>query len=65
MREQLPMNKSLGREDNIMYKVSEGYNLNPNDKTYFDKFNIMEMLNLSHSMSTAKSMLHGNSSSVS
>ena len=38
------LHRGSGREDNLIYKVSEGYNLNENDKTYFDKFNIMDML---------------------
>ena len=37
-----------GREDNLMYKVSEGYNLdNDEDKTYFKKYNINDIINAS------------------
>ena len=40
----VPLAMSRGREDNLMYRVSEGYNLESNDKTFFDKYNVMEML---------------------
>ena len=33
-----------------MYKVSDGFNLETNDKTYFDKFNVMDLLSVSRSM---------------
>lgn len=38
-----------------MFRVSDGYNLDPNDKTYFDKFNVMDILSQSQqrSLSTA------------
>ena len=50
MREQVPFASIKGREDNSMYRVSDGYNLEENDKTYFDKFNVMELLSVSRSM---------------
>ena len=50
IRQQIPLDKVPGREDNLVYKVSEGYNLEPNDKTYFDKFKIMDLLSFSKSV---------------
>ena len=44
MQNQIPLAKIRGREDNAMYKVSEGYNLNDGDGTYFDSNNIMSMI---------------------
>ena len=46
----MPLEKIKGREDNLMYKVSEGYNLESNDKTYFDKYNVMDLLSASRSL---------------
>ena len=37
-----------------MYRVTDGYNLDANDKTYFDKFNIMEMLSGSRSLTSGQ-----------
>ena len=51
--EPVHLNKSRGREDNMMYRVSDGYNLEPNDKTYFDKHNILAMLEASKSYSNS------------
>jgi tetrahydromethanopterin S-methyltransferase subunit G len=34
----------LGRDDNLLYRISEGYNLEDNDRTYFDKYKIREMM---------------------
>ena len=53
--QQIPFSKFTGREDNSMFRVSDGYNLDPNDKTYFDKFNVMDILSQSQqrSLSTA------------
>lgn len=51
----MPLDKSQGREDNLMYKVSEGYNLNKNDKTYFDKFNVMDLFSAGRGMNTSAS----------
>lgn len=42
-----------GREDNLMYRVSDGYNLEKNDKTYFDKHNVMELINASRSLNSS------------
>ena len=53
MREQIPLAKIKGREDNIMYRINDGYNLEDNDKTFFDKFNIMELLSVSRSMAAS------------
>jgi len=36
--------KQLGRDDNLVYRISEGYNLEENDRTYFDKYKIREMM---------------------
>lgn len=41
-----------GREDNAMYRINDGYNLDSNDKTYFDKYNIFEMISGSRSRTT-------------
>jgi len=30
--------KLRGREDNLLYKISEGFNLDEDDKTYFDVY---------------------------
>ena len=32
----IPYMKTRGREDNLMYKISDGYNLETNDKTFWD-----------------------------
>ena len=53
MREQIPLAKIKGREDNIMYRINDGYNLEDNDKTFFDKFNVMELLSVSRSMAAS------------
>ena len=43
----IPLDKIRGREDNLMYKVSEGYNLkDASEQTFFDKHNIMELLSI-------------------
>ena len=43
----IPLTKIRGREDNLMYKVSDGYNLEDAGKqTYFDKYNVMELLSI-------------------
>lgn len=48
MREQIPLAKIKGREDNLMYRINDGYNLEDGDgKTFFDKFNVLELLNMS------------------
>ena len=35
-----------------MYRVSDGYNLDRKDKTYFDKYGVMELINASREMSS-------------
>jgi len=52
--------KSLGR-DNFMYKVSEGFNLDPKDKTYFDKYNILDVLEATRSLTSLNNFNSGNS----
>lgn len=42
--QQIPYAKTRGREDNLMYKISEGYNLESNDKTFWDVNNIYDIL---------------------
>ena len=54
----IPLALSRGREDNLMYRVSEGYNLEEKDKTFFDKYNVLDML-------SSKSRSGLNSTSVS
>lgn len=44
------MSKFKGREDNLMYRINDGYNLQDNDRTFFDKHNIAELLSVSRSM---------------
>ena len=39
-----------------MYRVSEGFNLDSNDKTYFDKYGVMDLIQASRSMSSQKSL---------
>ena len=36
--------KTRGREDNLMYKISDGYNLETNDKTFWDQNNIYDLI---------------------
>ena len=42
--QQIPYAKTRGREDNLMYKISEGYNLESNDKTFWDVNNIYDIV---------------------
>ena len=42
--QQIPYAKTRGREDNLMYKISEGYNLESNDKTFWDVNNIYDII---------------------
>ena len=35
-----------------MYRVSDGYNLDSNDKTYFDKYNIFDLISNSRSLTS-------------
>ena len=53
MRQQVPLSKIKGREDNMMYRVSDGYNLEKNDKTFFDKYNVGALLEVSRSMNAS------------
>ena len=57
MRQQIPLSKIKGREDNLMYKISDGFNLEDNDKTFFDKFNVMELLSASKSMNLSNLLM--------
>lgn len=43
-KEPISYMKTRGREDNMVYKLNEGYNLERKDKTFFDQHNVMEML---------------------
>lgn len=43
-QQQLCFGTRKGREDNLVYYINEGYNLEDKDKTYFDKYNIRELL---------------------
>ena len=36
----------------MMYRINDGFNLERKDKTYFDKFNIAELLSVSKNMSS-------------
>ena len=42
--EHIPYKKTRGREDNLMYNMTEGYNLEPNDKTYWDQNNVYDLI---------------------
>ena len=42
--QQIPYSKTRGREDNLMYNISEGYNLETNDKTFWDVNNIYDIV---------------------
>ena len=41
----------------MMYRINDGFNLERKDKTYFDKFNIAELLSVSKNMSSKGSDL--------
>ena len=46
--QQVPLAKIKGREDNLMYKLNEGYNLDKTeDRTYFEKHKIMDIIKAS------------------
>ena len=50
--------KQRGREDNLVYKISEGFNLEEDDKTFFDVYNVKNYLQDSGAqsgMTTSKS----------
>ena len=46
------MNKVTGR-DNKMYRITDSFNLE-DDKTYFDKYNIMEMISTESTIASQK-----------
>ena len=50
--QQVPMNKVTGR-DNKMYRITDSFNLE-DDKTYFDKYNIMEMITSESTIASQK-----------
>ena len=39
----IPMHKIKGREDNLVYNINEGYNLQDGDGTFFDKYKIKDL----------------------
>ena len=42
-RELIPMSKIKGREDNMVYRINEGYNLDESDGTFFDEFKLKDL----------------------
>ena len=61
----IPLAKIRGREDNLMYKVSDGYNLEDSGKqTFFDKHNIMDLLSLNRDVHNDSASSLNNSRSI-
>ena len=49
----------------MMYRINDGFNLERKDKTYFDKFNIAELLSVSKNMSSKGDLIIKNPSDAS
>lgn len=61
----IPLAKIRGREDNLMYKVSDGYNLEDAGKqTFFDKHNIMDLMSLNRDTNYDSASSLNNSRSI-
>ena len=42
-RQQVPFDKVKGREDNLIFNINEGYNLDDRDNTFFAKHGVSEI----------------------